>query len=149
MARTGGDAGRTRRTPKQIVEELFRRLSEGDESAIDELVAADMINHAAGPQGREGWRQILATLDHDLGQTRVEHHHFIGEDDLVAHHMTMIGTHRASTMPLLSGLPVSGSPVAWRYIHIWKVAGDQVIEHWACRDDVGLLRQVGGWPHTQ
>jgi hypothetical protein len=21
-----------------------------------------------------------------------------------------------------------------------------VVEHWACRDDVGLLRQVGAWP---
>jgi predicted ester cyclase len=149
MPGTDRDGGQTLRTPKQIVEDLFRRLSEGDESAIEEFVAEDMINHAAGPQGREGWRQILATLDHDLGQTRIEHHHFIGEDDLVAHHMTMTGTHRASTMPLLSGLRVSGAPVAWTYIHIWKVAGGQVIEHWACRDDVGLLRQVGGWSHTE
>jgi predicted ester cyclase len=70
--------------------------------------------------------------------------HFIGEDDLVVHRMTMIGTHRASTMPLPSGLRVSGSPVAWTYINIWKLAAGQVIEHWACPDDVGLLRQVGG-----
>jgi hypothetical protein len=25
------------------------------------------------------------------------------------------------------------------------VADGSIVEHWACRDDVGLLAQVGGW----
>ena len=32
------------------------------------------------------------------------------------------------------------------FIHIWRVEDGLIAEHWACRDDVGLLAQVGGWP---
>jgi predicted ester cyclase len=133
-------------TAKEIVEELFRRNAEGDEAGSDELVDVDMVNHAAGPQGREGLRLILSIIDNDLGPITVTHHQLIGEGDLVAHHMTMSGNHRDSTMPLLQGIEPSGAPVEWTYIHIWRVADGKIVEHWACRDDVGLLAQVGAWP---
>ena len=45
-------------------------------------------------------------------------------------------------MPLLDGVPVSGRDVAWRFIHIWRVADGTVVEHWACRDDSGLIEQL-------
>jgi lactoylglutathione lyase len=100
-----------------VVEELFRRRLAGDDRAIDDLIAENMVNHAAGPQGREGWRQILAVLGHDLGDDlEVEHHHLIAEGEFVAHHMTVRGIHRASTMPLLAGTQPTGVEVFWTYI---------------------------------
>ena len=97
----GHDASMSR-DPKTVIEELFRRGAAGDQSVVDELIAEDMVNHAAGPQGRAGWKQILTTITHDLGSaTDVHHHHLIADGELVAHHMTMRGTHRGSTMPLL------------------------------------------------
>jgi predicted ester cyclase len=130
----------------EIVRELFDRLERGEGSGIDDLIAEDMVNHAAGPQGREGWRLIIEMIDHDLGPIRAVHHAFIGDGDIVAHHMTMSGVHRDSTMPLLAGIEASGVPVEWTYIHIWRTDGAQIVEHWACRDDVSLLAQVGAWP---
>jgi predicted ester cyclase len=130
------------RSAKDVVEELVRRLQAGDDGVLDDLVAADMVNHAAGLQGREGLRTILSILEHDLGPTVMEQHHLFGEGDLVAHHVTLHGTHRASTMPLLADLPVAGRQGAWTFIHIWRVAGDQIVEHWACRDDMGLREQL-------
>lgn len=138
----------TVREPKAVIEELLSRGARGDTTVIDELIAEDMVNHAAGPQGRDGWRQILDTIETDLGDVyaHTEHHHLIAEGEFVAHHMTMHGRHRASTMPLLSGAEVTGTDVSWTYIHIWRVVDGKVVEHWACRDDVGLLRQIGAWP---
>ena len=52
-----------------MVEELFRRQKAGDDTVLDDLVAPDMVNHAAGPQGREGLRTILRTIEVDLGPT--------------------------------------------------------------------------------
>jgi predicted ester cyclase len=130
------------RSAKEVVEEMFRRLEAGDGTAFDDLVAADMVNHAAGPQGREGLKRILRTIDDDLGPVTAEQHHLIGEGDLVAQHLTLHGTHRASTMPLLAGATVSGRPAAWAFIHIWRVADGIIVEHWACRDDMGLLEQL-------
>jgi predicted ester cyclase len=137
------------RKPKDVIEELFRRLEARDNGVIDELLAEDFVNHAAGPQGqgREGWKKINATIVNDLGdEITVDHHHLIAEGEFVTHHMTINGRHRASTMPLLAGTKATDEPVAWTYIHIWRVVDGIVVEHWACRDDVALLRQVGAWP---
>jgi len=58
------------RDPKDVIEELMRRTSARDFAVIDELIAEDMVNHAAGgendtrgPQGREGWKRIVAMMD--------------------------------------------------------------------------------------
>ncbi len=130
------------RRAKDVIEELFRRQVAGDETVLDDLVAEDMINHAAGPQGRDGLRLILGIIEQDLGPVTAEQHHLIGDGDLVAQHLTLHGTHRASTMPLLAGTPASGRPAEWTFIHIWRVADGKIVEHWACRDDMGLLEQV-------
>jgi lactoylglutathione lyase len=132
------------RGARAIVEEMFRRRQAGDDTVLDELVAVDMVNHAAGPQGRSGLASILRTIDRDLGPVTLEQHHLIGEGDIVAQHLTLHGTHRGSTMPLLADVPPSGRPVAWTFIHIWRVAGGMIVEHWACRDDMRLLEQVRG-----
>ena len=132
------------RSARDVVDELFRRQQAGDETVLDDLVAADLVNHAAGPQGREGLRQILQTIEADLGPTRLEQHHLIGEGDLVVQHVTLHGTHRASSMPLLADVPVTGRPAAWSFIHIWRVADGMIVEHWACRDDMGLVEQLRG-----
>lgn len=132
----------TERTAKEVVDELFRRQQGADPTALDDLVAADFVNHAAGPQGREGLKKILDTIDVDLGPLSVEQHHLIGEGDLVAQHLTLHGTHRASTMPLLASLSPSDRAAAWTFIHIWRVADGVIVEHWACRDDMGLLEQL-------
>jgi predicted ester cyclase len=130
------------RGAREVVEELFRRQQAADETVLDDLVALDMVNHAAGAQGREGLRSILRTIEDDLGPTELEPHHLIGEGDLVVQHVTLHGTHRASTMPLLTDVPVTGRAAAWTFIHIWRVADGLLVEHWACRDDMGLLEQL-------
>jgi predicted ester cyclase len=132
------------RSAKDVVAEMFRRQGEGDDTVLDDLGAEDMVNHAAGPQGREGLKSILRTIDADLGPVTLQQHHLIGEGDLAAQHVTLHGTHRASTMPLLSGIPASGRRAAWTFIHLWRVADGMIVEHWACRDDDGLLDQLRG-----
>lgn len=38
------------RSAKEVVEEMSPRQQVGEATALDDLVAADMVNHAAGPQ---------------------------------------------------------------------------------------------------
>jgi lactoylglutathione lyase len=130
------------RDPRHVVEELFRRRRAADYTVLDDLIATDMVNHAAGPQGREGLKTILRTIEADLGPTELEQHHLICEGDFVVQHVTLHGKHRASTMPLLAGAPVTGRPAEWTFIHIWRVVDGMLVEHWACRDDLGLLEQL-------
>jgi lactoylglutathione lyase len=127
---------------KELVEEYNSRIERRDFSAIDDYVAEDFVNHAAGAQGSAGLHQIISVLEHDIAFDGVERHHLFSEGDLCCYHVTLWGTHRASTMPLLKGVPVSGARVSWRFIHILRVADGKLVEHWACRDDHGLLTQI-------
>jgi predicted ester cyclase len=135
-------------TPTETVVAFHEALNLRENSAFDHI-AEDLIQHAAGPQGREGLRQTLATLDHDLDRPTATIHRLVAQDDVVVVQLTMHGRHVASTMPLLASVPPTGSLVAWEFIHIWRVANGLIVEHWACRDDVGLLVQLGGWPSPQ
>ena len=135
-------------TPSETVLAFQAALERRDGSAFD-LVAEDLVQHAAGPQGRDGLRKTLATLDGDLADPTASIHRVVAQDDLVVVHLTMHGRHVASTMPLLADLPPTGNTIAWDFIHIWRVADGSLVEHWACRDDVGLLAQVGGWPPSR
>jgi len=130
------------RPARDVVEEMFRRQQAGDDTVLDELVAVDMINHAAGPQGRDGLRLILRIIDHDLGPVTAEQHHLVADGELVAQHVTLHGTHRGSSMPLFADTPISGRATAWTFIHLWRVVDGVIVEHWACRDDMGLVDQV-------
>lgn len=130
------------RTAREIVDEMYRRQQAGDLTVLDDLVTEDLVNHVAGPQGREGLKRILRIIDDDLGPVSVEQHHLIGDGDLVAQHLTLHGTHHGSTMPLLTAVSPSGRAAAWTFIHIWRVADGKIVEHWACRDDMGLVEQL-------
>jgi predicted ester cyclase len=133
------------KTPAEVVLAFHERASRRDESAL-ELIAEDFVQHAAGPQGREGFRQTMETLRHDLDSPTTELQRVVAQGDLVVVQPTLRGRHVASTMPLLAGLTPTSNEIAWDFIHIWRVADGVIAEHWACRDDVGLLAQVGGWP---
>jgi len=45
-------------------------------------------------------------------------------------------------MPLLADAVPAGRPLTWTFIHIWRVADGMIVEHWACRDDMGLVDQL-------
>jgi len=132
------------RTPSEVVLAFLRGAHRGDPAAFD-LLAEDLVNHAAGPQGRAGMRQTAQTLEADLGPGRLEVHHVVAEGELVVVHLTLHGHHKASTMPLLVGVPATGQTVAWEFVHLFRVSDGLVQEHWATRDDLGLLRGLGAW----
>lgn len=131
--------------PQAVVEEYFARVGRREETAFD-LVAEDLIQHAATPQGRAGLRQTALVLEHDLGQPDIVIHHVVASADLVSVHLDLVGTHTASTSPLLLGVPATGTPIVWTFMHLFRVSDGMIAEHWACRDDLGLLVQLGAFP---
>jgi lactoylglutathione lyase len=118
------------RSARDVVQKLFRRQRTGDDTVLDDLVAHGLVNHAAGPQGREGLRTILRTIEVDLGRPSSSSTTSSVRESFVAQHVTLHGTHRESTMPLLADTPVTGQPAAWTFIHIWRFAD-------------GMLRRFG------
>lgn len=66
----------------------------------------------------------------------------VAEDDLVAARTVMHGRH---TGPMRN-LEATGKPFAQGQSHWFRVRDGRLIEHWANRDDLGFLHQVGAAP---
>jgi len=44
------------------------------------------------------------------------------------------------------GIPPTNRPVAFRQVHLVRFLDGKSIEHWALRDDLTLMRQLGVVP---
>jgi len=80
-----------------------------------------MVNNAAGPQGREGWKQVWRAIVTCFPDATAETKAIVVEGDTAAVHMTITGTHEASVMPLLEGLAPTGRRIEWEFVHLFRV----------------------------
>jgi predicted ester cyclase len=60
-------------------------------------------------------------------------------DGLVAVRVRLRGLHVGP----YAGLEPCGRTIETHEIHIWRLVDGRLIEHWSCRDDLMLLRQMG------
>jgi len=125
-----------------------RRLYEevmpgGDADAGQELVSEDFVNHAAPPgtpPGHEGIRNQISMLAAAFADQTYEIHHLIGDGDCVAVHCTWRATHTGEFM----GIPATRKAIESRQAHVLRFDGEgRIAEHWAVRDDLTMLRQMG------
>jgi steroid delta-isomerase-like uncharacterized protein len=108
---------------------------------LDDILAPDIVDHAAGPdeqQGRAGvydtfrrWRtafpDFVATIEDQ-----------IAEGDRVVTRWTLRGTHRGEML----GVPASGNRVELRAVSIDRIADGRITDEWYVADHLDLLRQL-------
>jgi steroid delta-isomerase-like uncharacterized protein len=115
-----------------------------DLDAVDELVSTHYVNHAATTEeyrhggARHIWEWVLSVFPD---------HHFQVEDaaadgQTVAILGTMTGTHEGELMDVAP----TGKRVSVRQSHWFRVEEGKLTEHWAVRDDLGMLQQLGVLP---
>jgi steroid delta-isomerase-like uncharacterized protein len=131
---------------KRLVQQGFDRLfNQGQLALADELVSADFLNHDAppdAPRGPAGLRSVVTMLRTAFPDLQIKTAEMVAEGDKVAVRATLRGTHTGPFM----GIPPTGRRVEQEQIHILRFAGGKTVEHWAVRDDLGLLRQLGVIP---
>jgi predicted ester cyclase len=127
---------------RRTLEEIFPN---GDADGLAEVVHPDCVNHEAppgAPQGLGGMTQSMRMLQAAFSERRWEIHQAIAEGDTVVLHCTFSGRHTGPFM----GLAPTNRPFAYRQVHIVRFQDGKGIEHWAVRDDLNFLRQVGALP---
>jgi predicted ester cyclase len=67
----------------------------------------------------------------------------LGEGDRVVIRFRMVGTHSGPLNMVRFQLPASGRAVDVEHIHVYRLAGGRIVEHWAGRDDGAFFRQLG------
>jgi predicted ester cyclase len=130
---------------KQAVRDYFSRVNSGDISGSAAFVAEDVVNHAAVPeaQGRAGMVRLLEKLREAFPDMNYTCEDLVAEGDRVVARVTMRGTHTGRLGFVRMPLEPTGRAVQTEQVHVFRFAGGVVAEHWAGRDDFGMLRQLG------
>lgn len=123
-----------------MLEEIF---PVADEEALADVISEDFVNHEA-PEGTPPGRGSVAFYIHMLAEAFSEQrwtvHHVVAEDDMVVLHCTHSGRHTGEIM----GLPATGRSSTYQQMHMIRLKDRRGVEHWAVRDDAGLMRQLTG-----
>lgn len=117
-------------------------MPQGVIDAADELFSEDFVNHAAPPEspaGRAGARHQVKMLAEAFDEQSYDVHHVLADGDEVAVHCTWNATHTGEFM----GIPATTKRIAQKQIHVLRFEGGMIAEHWAVRDDLTMLRQMG------
>jgi steroid delta-isomerase-like uncharacterized protein len=128
-----------RRFAIERVDALFNR---GELDRVEEFVTADFVNHEAWPgedPGYEGFRLRLRRLHEAVSGLTMRVHEVVAEGDLVAYRATLSGAHTGE----LLGMPATGRAFEVQHMHMLRMREGRASEHWATRDDLGMLQQLG------
>ena len=112
---------------------------------LDDLVAPHVVNHNPFPgtgEGVLGVKQAVTAMLALFPDARFAIDEMIAEADKVAVRVTLRGTHLGPFM----GHPPTGNTVTSSETIVFRVLAGKVVETWASRDDLGMMRQLGMAP---
>jgi predicted ester cyclase len=149
-------------TNKATVLRFFKAV---DQNNMDGALACwkdDAINHGRFsdddprekqiPQGKTGLRAVFDSLRTAFPDRQNQIMDIFTDGDKVACRLRASGTHGAVPAmpveggPLLQAIQPANRPYSIGQIHIFRMENGLIAEHWAARDDLYLLEQLGGLP---
>lgn len=129
---------------RRIVERFIEGILDGRLDVVDQLCAPGLINHAAAPQARDGidgMRRVIGFSRAAMPDQRWTERVVIADDEYVVVRAVRESTWTAESF---RGMPTpKGVKTAVEMVHIWRLANEKIVEHWAVRDDLGLMFQLG------
>lgn len=128
------------------------KLNKGDIDAALEFFAENASNHGI-PVGREGVRMVLEDIYKTFPDWRFEIAEILAKNDSVIVRTIINGTHLGKgEFPVNGGMLVGAEPTGKtfkaQHIHWYKLRDGKIIEHYANRDDIGMMQQLGLLPET-
>ena len=133
---------------KDIVRRIFEEIfNQGNLALVETWVAATFVNHAApvpmlpGPESLKEHIVLLRIAFPDLHFAVEE---LIADEERIAARVTFEGTHRG----VFRGFPPTNKTCVQAQMHMVRFVKGKVVEHWAVRDDLGLIQQIGIFPSS-
>jgi steroid delta-isomerase-like uncharacterized protein len=126
---------------KALAHEFYMRISAGDLSVVDELVADGYVEHEQVPglaPGKAGVRQLFEMFHAAFDHSGVAVDDMIAEGDKVFVMARMTGTQRGEFM----GVPPAGNTINVSVCDYFRVHNGALTEHWGIMDAAGMMRQL-------
>ena len=135
---------------RQLVQDQWDTFNRGDMAGAAELFAEDTCNHGR-PVGRAGVLAVLKDIQTTFPDVHFEPIAYVTDGEWVAVRGMFSGTHRGvGWIPVNGGMLVGVQPTGRRFevqhIHMVQVRGGKIVEHFANRDDLGMMQQLGLLP---
>lgn len=134
-----------------LVRRQFKALNAGDYDGALATWAWELgpRNHGM-PATPEIVRWIYTDI-HEALEERFSEEDLFAVGDRVVLRATVRGRHVGVVRSpvnggVLTGLDPSGRSYTVQHIHIFQLAGDRLLAHWANRDDLGMMQQLGMLP---
>lgn len=166
MTENGADTGSLARTEanRELVRRYFDAMERGALDEAAELWATDATNYASGRagqparRGRDAVDKVHRMLRTAFPDRRFQIDDMIAEADQVVCRMTVSGTFGGTPPRPPTPVPpgwvgvegtelvpksATGKPYSVKHVHIFRIANGLITDHWAARDDLGLLLQLG------
>lgn len=124
---------------RRIVEEGFNK---GNMAVVEELVAADHVNHTDNVHGPEEYKRFINMYRAAFPDLHMAIDFQIAEGDKVVNRWTTRATHKGNLM----GIPPTGKQVAVTGTYIARIVGGKIVEEWGNMDTLGMMQQLGVIP---
>jgi predicted ester cyclase len=119
-------------------------LGSADLGELDALCTPDMVNHALAPgrpAGLAGTREFLANRGTRFGDAGWSSLTVVAEGDFVVQYGTRGGSWRGGD---LLGFDTPAGTYSRDVAFMYRLVDGRIAERWAIRDDLTMLRQLGG-----
>jgi predicted ester cyclase len=122
----------------RVIDAAFNRK---DIAAVRRLIAPEYVEHRfmPGQPDSDFWGYAVAMLSTAFPDYHFEIHRTVAEDDWVTVYGSGSGTHRG----VLLDIPPTYKAVTWPEVHILRLAGGKLVEHWVVADNLELMQQLG------
>jgi len=128
---------------KELIRRYTRQVfDEGEVDAVERYLAPDFYNHVTGRSGTDDFKRLAAELRDAPGSANVIEL-MVAEGELVVALMTITRTVSRELNVFGFMFPGDGRTYTVSHIHIYRVVDGKIREHWAVRDDISMLRQLG------
>ena len=131
---------------KAIVRRLYEEaISQNKPEVFDEIMSADIIDHAPLPEqapGLEGFKGVFILMLSAFPDYQSTVEDQIAEGDKVVTRFSSQGTHQGEFM----GIAPTGNRVRVTGIDIDRLVEGKIVEHWSEADLLGMMTQLGVIP---
>src|SRR5262245_52492469 len=135
---------------KTIARRYFSEMvNKRSDKLLEELWTEDCVVHrpelSASITGRKEFRRAFNRVVAPYDEFRTTIHDLIAENDFVVCHLSHRVVHRGGNWSSRLGTHVvrAGQIVTWPSLTMFRIRDGKIAEEWVCRDELGMLMQLG------
>jgi predicted ester cyclase len=128
---------------KETVGRIEDALARGDEAVLDELMAADLVDHNPFPgqgPGLQGYKECQRGVRAAFTDASRRADIIVADGDLVVAHWSATATHAGDFM----GVVATGRRVEVTGFDMFRMRDGRGVEIWTEFNGIGVLAQIGG-----